>query len=288
MADVIAVTLMAAAGPLLLWLIVDAAGRLRHQSRPSVWEAGSVWVLLVPLWCQLALTYGHVDDVLALLLAAAAANALTRRRFGWVAICVGAAAAAKPWGIAFVPLALAATDGRRLRHLAEAIAVAALPWLPFVLGDRHTLHAAGSFKIRVAASSVLAVFHVSGGTPSWVRPVQFLGGALLAFACVRSGRWTAAIALTIALRLAIDPNVYSYYSTGALVGAAIWDLLGSRVRLPVLTAIGFCLLYWPTFWSLSPHTLGILRLADVVVVPCFVVLSGRGGSDDGQSKIKTG
>jgi uncharacterized membrane protein len=253
-------------------LVADAARRLRPWSRRQVITAGVMaWAFVAPLWFQLSITFGHLDDVLVLLFLAFAVNALSRGNATVSALCVGAAAASKPWALAAIPLALAATDGRRLRHLLEALAVAILPWLPFVLGDSHTVHAASSFQIRVVPKSVLALFGVTGGTPSWVRPVQFLGGALVVLLFVLSERWAAAVVVAVAVRLGTDPNTYAYYTTGLVVGAAMWDLIGSRVRLPLLTAATFVTLYWSTFWSLSAHTLGALRLATVLAVPLVVL-----------------
>jgi hypothetical protein len=267
----IAIVLMTVIGGVSIWLVADAAQRLRQWTRGETIRAGVLaWVFVAPLWFQLAITFGHFDDVLALLLLSAAVNALARGHGTTAALCIGAAASAKPWAIATIPLALAVTDGKRIRHLAEALLAAVVPWLPFVLGDSHTLRA-GTFKIRVVATSVLALFHVTGGTPGWVRPVQFFGGALLVVACVWSGRWAAAVVIAVAVRLGTDPNVYTYYATGLVVGAAIWDLLGSRLRVPLLTAVGFVSLYWSTFWSLSAHTLALLRLVTVLAIPLLVL-----------------
>jgi hypothetical protein len=268
--------LMMAAGPVSIGLVAESAIRVRGWSTRQALRAGSLtWFFVVPLWCDLAIRWGHLDDVLTLLLVAGAVNALSRARPDVAAICIGAAAASKPWGVAFIPLALAATDGKRLRHLTVAVAVAAALWLPFLFGDSRTLHAAGEFKIKVVPTSVLALFHVTGGTPSWVRPVQFLGGALLAYACVRSGQWAAAVVVAIALRLGTDPNVYTYYTTGLVIGAAIWDLLGSRLRAPVLTAATFVALYWSTYWHLAAHTQALIRLIFVLGVPVFLVVTAE-------------
>jgi hypothetical protein len=269
--EVIGAVLMAASGPAIVWLIADAATRVGGRTRAEAYRAaGWVWFLLAPTWWLLAVFWGHLDDVLTLLLTTVAVNLLSRSRGTAAAILIGAAAACKPWGIAFVPLVLVATDGRRIRHLVMALAVAVGPWLPFLLADPKTLRA-GSFKIHVIAASVLSLFHVAGGTPSWVRPCQFLGGALLVAVAVKSGRWAAAVVLAIALRLGTDPNVYSYYTTGLLVGAGIWDLLGSRLRLPVLTAMCAVTLYGSTFLPLTAHDHAVLRLATVVAVPAVVL-----------------
>lgn len=262
--------LMVVAGPAIVWMLADASARARDRSRTEVWStAGWVWFLLAPPWCLLAILWGHLDDVLALLFVAAAVNMLTKGRPIAVAVLVGASAAAKPWGLAFIPLALAA-DSRRVRSLAIALVVAVAPWLPFVGADPHTLRAA-AYKIKVIPASVLSVFHVIGGTPSWVRPSQFLGGAVLVALGVWSGRWAAGVVLAIALRLGTDPNVYSYYTTGLLVGAGVWDLLGSRYRAPILTAVCAATLYGSTYLDLTAHDHAVLRLATVLAIPLLVI-----------------
>lgn len=272
--EVVGCALMVAAGPVIIWLLADAARRTRGWSRAKAWEAaGWVWLLLAPTWLMLAAFWGHLDDVLALLVVTIAINLMARDRQMVAAALVGASAACKPWALAFIPLVLAINDGARLRRLAVAIAVAVTPWLPFVIAAPNTLRAA-SFKINVIPASVLSLFHVTGGTPYWVRPVQFIGGALLVALGVRSGRWAAGVALALALRVATDPNVYSYYTTGLVVGAAIWDLLGSRRRLPILTATCVVTLFGSIYVPMTPHDHAVLRLATAVAVPVIVLLTG--------------
>lgn len=266
---------MAAAGPVIVWLLADATTRAGGRTRVEANRlAGWIWMLLAPAWWLLSLFWGHLDDVLALLLATAAVNMLSRDRTTAAAVLVGASAACKPWAIAFIPLVLVAGDGRRIRHLATALAAAVGPWLPFLIADPHTLRAA-AFKIRVIPASVLSLFHVVGGTPSWVRPCQFIGGAALVLLAVRYRRWSAAFVLVIALRLGTDPNVYSYYSTGLLVGAGMWDLLGSRLRLPALTAMCSASLFASMYLPLDPHDRAVLRLATVLAVPVIVLLTSE-------------
>jgi hypothetical protein len=282
LSDAVGVVVMYAAGPAVVWLIADAAhraGLVAH--RQAVLQGLLLWGLLAPLWGQLAITFGHYDDVLALVLLAAAINAMSRSRATTTALLLGASAGAKPWAIAFLPLALVCADGKRVRHLLEAVAVMTVVWLPFLVTDWHTLRAA-TFKIAISPNSVMALFHPIGKTPSWVRPVQFIGGAALALLCVMRRRWAAVAMVAIALRIGTDPHVYSYYTTGMLVGTGVWDLLGSRWRFPVATTIGFVALFWTTFWSLPLHVMGVIRLCFVLSVPLLAIFASsptdsRGG-----------
>jgi uncharacterized membrane protein len=273
--EVIGCLFMVASGPAIVWLIADATTRVRGRTRAEAYRAAAwLWFLLAPTWFLLAILWGHLDDVLALLLVTAGVNLLARNRATAAAIAIGASAACKPWAIAFIPMMLAAADGRRVRNLAVAVAASAGPWLPFLVADPHTLRA-GAFKIRVIPASVLSLFHVVGGTPSWVRPCQFVGGALLVIFAVRSGRWAAAVVLAMALRLGTDPNVYSYYTTGLLVGACIWDLLGSRLLVPVVTAVCSLTLFFSVYLPLTERDHAIIRLVTVIAVPIMIVLTSE-------------
>ena len=277
--------LMVAAGPVVVGLLADAARRAHGWSRAETWRAaGRVWFLLAPMWWLLAAFWGHLDDVLALLFVAAAINLLGRGRAATAAVLIGASAASKPWALAFIPLVLVAVDGRRIRHLATATTIAFLPWLPFVIAVPETLRT-GSFRIHVIAASVLSLFHVTGGTPLWVRPTQFLGGAALVALSVWSGRWAAGVALALALRMGIDPNVYSYYTTGLIVGTSIWDLLGSRIRIPVLSATTLVTLYGTTYLHLPEHDHAVLQLVTVLAVPGIVVLTSPRRRSDAADAI---
>lgn len=273
--DAVGVVVMYAAGPAIVWLVADAARRTGYLTLRRAKVQGLLfWALLAPLWGQLAITFGHYDDVLALVLVAAAINAMSRSRATTAAVLLGASAGAKPWAIAFLPLALVCADGKRMRHLLEAVGVMTVVWLPFLVTDWHTLRAA-TFKIAISPNSVMALFHPIGKTPSWVRPVQFVGGAALALLCVARRRWPAVVMVAIALRIGVDPHVYSYYTTGMLVGTGIWDLLGSRWKFPVATAIGFVAIYWTTFWSLPLHVMGVIRLCYVLSVPLLSIVGSR-------------
>jgi len=94
--------------------------------------------------------------------------------------------------------------------------------------------------VLTSPASVLALFGVPiGDAPAWVRPVQ-LGAALaLGALAVLRGRWAAVLLVGIAMRVALDPQVFLYYSAGLLLAALAWDLLQSPHPLPVWTLAGF-------------------------------------------------
>jgi hypothetical protein len=140
--------------------------------------------------------------------------------------------------------------------------------------DPHTLNAA-HFTIEVARSSSLRLLGVmASATPPWDRPAQLLLGCGLAAVAVLRGRWAGVIALATAARVLLDPEVYGYYTSGVLLGAVAYDLIGTRHRWPVLTLVGTLTLYVP---RLIPHlslsAMGLLRLGYVVFAVAFVLLS---------------
>lgn len=262
----VGLVLMTALGPLLLaalWRLVpepyDEPGRLL--------AAG---VIFLPVWTELSTHAGHLDDVLALTCGVLAMHA--RRHPVVAGLLVAAAADAKPWAVAFLPLLLGAG---RLRALAACAAGLAVAWLPFVIYDPHTLTAA-RFTIENAKSSSLRVLGFTGPrTPSWDRPAQALLGCALGAAAVLRGRWPAVILLATGARVLLDPEVYGYYTAGVLLGAVAYDLIASRSRWPWATIAGVVMLYLARFafpgGLVTLQELGVLRAAYVIGVAVVVV-----------------
>ena len=271
--QVLAAALMLGAGALVAWLSVDATIRVSGTA-PRRSALMVVFLCAAPLWVNLAFAFGHLDDVLALTLMVVAVNTSVRGRYQLSAVALGLSAAAKPWAVAFLPLVLMAPRSQWRKVASEAIGLAVLGWVPFVAADPHTLRAA-TFKIRVASASVLSLFGVTGGTPPWVRPVQFAAGAALVAVCVLTGRYAGAVATAIALRLGVDPNTYPYYTAGLLISAALWDFLASTFAVPVMTVACFLALYLPTLVHAPAEELGALRLALVLTVPLLVMRRPR-------------
>lgn len=186
----------------------------------------------VPVWMNLAVRFVHIDDMLALVLTVLAIWALHHRLPYVAAVLLALGVDAKPWAVPFVALLLLVEHRQRLRSLALWAITVLVAWVPFLVADPRTLNA-GGFQIPVDPSSPLALFGLSGaGTPVWVRTVQVLGGTLLAVLAVRRGRWAGVVLLVVLARIVIDPGAHSYYAAGVVVGAAMWDVLGTSRRLP--------------------------------------------------------
>lgn len=218
--------------------------------------------------------FGHLDDVLALLFTATAVQAVRARRPGITGWLLAAATVCKPWAVAFLPLAWVLPRGRRWA-VAVALGVPLLAALPFVLADPATLQAA-AFRIPNAAASSLRLLGVTDATPRWDRPLQFVLGAALAAVAVRRGRWPAIIMIAAAVRIRFDPQVYSYYTAGVLLGTVIWDVQVRRGRVvPVWTWAAFGALFACRYVPLPPLALGGLRLVIcLVVILCALFVPG--------------
>ena len=97
------------------------------------------------------------------------------------------------------------------------------------------------------------------------------GGAV----AVRRGRWPAVVLVAVAARILLDPGVYAYYTSGALLGTVVVNLVVTRWRLPWATATAALLLYAARFTHalipFSLHQLGILRLVFAIGVPVMVL-----------------
>lgn len=262
--EVAAMVLMSAAG-----LVVLAQLRRLVPSRDAMTDrafllAGLGFLLV---WSELAVTYAHPDDVLAILLTVLSLRALRSGRAGTGALLLALAAGCKPWALAFVPLLLLVERRDLLRAAAVWAAAVAAVWLPFVLADHRTL-SAGGYKIANSMASSLRVFGVhSAGTPSWARAAQLALGIALAAVVVARGRWSAVILVVVAARLLLDPSVKSYYDAGLLTGSVLCDLVLLGGPIPALTLSAALVFYLPMFpLEHVPHTYGLLRTAYLVTV----------------------
>jgi hypothetical protein len=162
---------------------------------------------------------------------------------------------------------------RRWRMLWVAMAVGAAAWLPFVVAEPSTL---GAMRPTLATSpaSIIHLFGVGlDYQPVWVRPVQLFGSLVAGSLAVWRGRWAAVLAVGIAVRLALDPGVFLYYSAGMVLGAIVWDLIRSRWPVPLWTFI--------SFWSvavvredvLDPTVQATLRLLLIALLLAAVLFT---------------
>jgi len=267
--------LMWALGPAAL-VLLERAGR---RSRPAgdrlavdltVLSGGAV---LLQTWALAAGSAGHIDDVLTMSFAALAVWATAERRPGVLACAIALATAAKPWGLFLLPLTLAPQLRHPLRTAALALGVTALPWLPFALAD-HALISQHLYDHFVMPRSGLAALGMPQEmAPHWVRPAQVLGGVVLGAVVVRRVHWGAAVAAGLAVRLALDPAAYGYYTPTFVLAALVLDLVALRRPLPVATVLTVVTLEVAPALIRDDVGLARLRLADAFTLAAIALLA---------------
>ncbi len=242
-------------------------------------------------WSELAVAYGHLDDALALVLVAAAVLAAIRGHPVLTGLAVGLATDAKPWALIFLPVLLLSAGLTRWRApdqaarpigtslragviaAASAAAAVAAAWLPFFVAVPSSVRALRYTIANMPDSALRALGVANPLTPHWDRQAQILIACLLGLAAIARRRWPAILLLGAGARIALDPGVHGYYTPSVLVGALLWDLLGSRRPLPVWTAISFCALNVVPLLSSSGPVRGDFRLY-LVVAFTLAVLAG--------------
>ncbi|HEX2785760.1 MAG TPA: glycosyltransferase family 87 protein [Ilumatobacteraceae bacterium] len=225
-------------------------------------------------WAKLG-GYGHLDDAITLTCAVIALNRVRAGKPLSAGLAIGIAIAAKPWGVIFLPLTLA-TRWRDLRAPIIAGSVAALAWLPFIVGAPDSLRALRP-TVNVAPDSVLALFGVtSDSMPDWLRVAQLIACLGVAAVLALRRRPESVIAAAIAVRLASDPATWSYYTPGLVIGVLVWDLIERR-RFPWATFVVVVGLA-PTWLVPSDTARGLMRLAVTAGVVVFAFVRGPAAS----------
>jgi hypothetical protein len=224
-------------------------------------------------WTDLAVSYTHLDDGLALLLAVAAARAAVAGRAVLAGVCVGLAADAKPWALVFLPIVLLLPFRVWWRAVAAAVVMLAAAWLPFVLADSGTITAARYAITNTGDSALRALGVTSPKTPGWDRPAQILLGWALGAAAVARRRWAAVILLGAGARIALDPGVHGYYTAGIVMGALIWDTAGPRRPWPLWSLLSIFVLSGLPKITRNPQILGDTRLALILAFTVALLLA---------------
>ncbi len=242
---------------------------LRSVMRPDDALAERRWLLVSMAvlvgWGEIAVHYGHLDDAMALLFAVVAVRLVRSEHPYLAALAVAVAIDFKPWAVPVIAVLLLAPAARRWRAVLLAAAVVAAVWVPFAVGAGTGGLNALTFTLPVDPSSSLHLLTGAGSTPFWCRPVQLLGGLALALVAVRSGRWSAAVMLVVALRMLVDPTTHNYYDVGLLIGTGIFDLVVLSRVIPWATLSAATLIYLPSYLDvLSPQTIAVTRAIGLV------------------------
>ncbi|MET7403011.1 hypothetical protein ABZS66_56980 [Dactylosporangium sp. NPDC005572] len=271
----------AAAGLTILWQIRQIAIIVRPDldRRTIDQRVAAAGLCMMPVWMFLAVGVAHLDDVLALLFTVLGLRAVLGGRAILAGSLLGLAVDAKPWALPFACLLLLLGHGRTLLLGAAATAaVIAAAWLPFFLADPATSNAL-HFTIPNTPLSALRVLGVHDArTPPWARAAQAVLGIVVALLAWRRGRWPAIVLLAVAARIVLDPGTNRYYVAGVVVGAALWDVLGTRGGrswLPWWTATAWIALFTARFVPMPDAAHGWLTLAYVLACAGILVTPAR-------------
>ncbi|ELP68925.1 putative membrane protein [Streptomyces turgidiscabies Car8] len=271
--------LAAAVMSLLGLVILVVAGRsaaqyflgtgTNHQRlRQRVLIAG---LAFIPMWIEVAVRFGHLDDVLALFFTALAVRSLTRGDAAATGVMLALAVDSKPTALAFLPLLLALPRDRWPRAALWCAGLVAVVWLPFFLGAPHSF-AAAEFVIPNQPASALRRLGVGDPvTPPWVRPAQAAAGVALGCVAVWRGRWPAVVLLGANARIVLDPSVFTYYTASVLLGTLLWDVIGQRRLVPWWSWIALITLYGSVFAVPDDAARGLVRLGFVTVSTAYVL-----------------
>ena len=282
---VLALTLMALAGPGMVLALSGLVGGPRKQVRLVV-----ALLVLAPGWLDLALRWGHLDDVLAMVGAVGAVRAVHAGK-GWVAgLWLAFAIGAKPWALGFVPVVLA-LPGEVLIALAVAGAGTCVAWAPFLIGDSRTVSALHPPVALVQHSGLHALGARGEVVPAWGRTVQLLATPAVAAVAALRGHWPGVLVIAVAVRIATDPQDNAYYIGSAAMAALVFDLVATGWLVPWTTVVTTLVLWQPYtvdymswrsrtsglnhFWFAHPGTVGGLHLLWALAVTVLVMRYDR-------------
>lgn len=191
---------------------------------------------LATVWATLG-GWGHIEDAMAVTAILCAAVALSRNRAVATGALLGLAVACKPWALVAAPMLLGLPWRTWWRAVLPLVAVAVLPWVPFVVADARTWDVT-RYSWPIANGSALHSLGFAGATASWLRPVQ-IGVGMLACAAVAWRRWMWAPMAGIAVKVLLDPQVWAYYGLVPVAGALLIDVdRASPVPWWTLSAVG--------------------------------------------------
>lgn len=272
----LAAALMSVLGLVILVLVGRSAawhflgtGTNHQRLRQRVLIAG---LAFIPMWIEVSVRFGHLDDVLALFFTTLAVRAVTRGNAAGTGIWLALAMDSKPTALGFAMLLFALPRRSWLRAGLWCAALVALAWLPFFLGNADSFAATG-FAIPNQPASALRWLGVGDAeTPGWDRPAQAALSLALGGIAVWRKRWTAVVLLGANARIVLDPSVYTYYTASVLLGTLLWDVIGQRRLVPWWSWLALIALYGSVFVIPDDSTQGLIRLAFVVISTTYVLV----------------
>jgi hypothetical protein len=243
---------------------------MSRGERNGTWRLVIGGTLVAWWWPQLAF-FGHLDDALVVVVAVVAVESARRERSVAAASLAGFGVVVKPTAVFLLALAIPRTGLRSLKAWVPAavgLAIAVLPWLPFVVVVPETIGASRSVAV-VNPDAAASLFLAAGTQPSGgYRALQLLlmlGASGIAM--VRVGP-AAVLATGFAVRMLLDPVTWPYYTPGLVVGTLVWEICETRRRIPWMTIAVAMLLPTPAILDNAEIRLWLR------VVACVGVITG--------------
>ena len=267
---------------------------LAHAGRTLAWQLGArrrLWVMqIVLLFCVLlpCLTYGHMEDALALSLMLYSVRLLRSGRIDAAGLLMGLSIASKEWGLLVLPILVVAVGQRSRRFVALALAPPVLLGLTALALDPGPAVQQLLARTTYSSSPVLrygfsALLGERGS--QLVRPVE-LALVLLSAKRLRHSRralLSFAVVGALLLRPLAEPVVFPYYwapsvgflilllATRARTAASPWLLLPAALTL------------WSPRWDIPgvlwwPGELTLLGMALLVAMPAIRGLLRQSGT----------
>ncbi|MEU4346295.1 hypothetical protein [Streptomyces sp. NPDC023838] len=272
----LAAALMSVLGLVIVVLVGRSAawhflgtGTNHQRLRQRVLIAG---LAFIPMWIEVSVRFGHLDDVLALFFTTLAVRAVTRGNAAGTGIWLALAIDSKPTALGFAMLLFALPRQSWLRAGLWCTGLVALAWLPFFIGNADSFAATG-FAIPNQPASALRWLGVGDAeTPGWDRPAQAALSLALGGIAVWRKRWTAVVLLGANARIVLDPSVYTYYTASVLLGTLLWDVIGQRRLVPWWSWLALIALYGSVFVVPDDSARGLIRLAFVVISTTYVLV----------------
>jgi hypothetical protein len=259
-------------------LLLRASGRGRSR-----WEVlGACLIACTPAVFDTFIQYFHPEDMIAMGLILTALAAVIRSRWLVAGVCIGLACCAKQYSLlAAVPLLFAAPHRERWRFLLAVVGVAAVVLIPLwiamgrgmmeaTLGIHATPKGSPTFVGRLHLHGVALVavsralpLGLAGAAAAWAR-------SRLKSALYRPQPLVALIAVSLALRLVFEVNLFSYYFMATAVALIALDVVGGRVRVETIGWIAVAMAFFPP--AFDPLVLVVER--DPVAIELPLVLCG--------------
>jgi hypothetical protein len=246
----------------------------RCAGRGLPWSFWWGALLFLPVWAELSMQSGHLDDVLALTFGVLGLWAVSRDRPILAALAVAAAADSKPWAFGFCALLLALPARRWLPAGAVWLGGIAVAWAPFFLADPATM---GAFHYQIhnsAASALRALGVTSARTPTWCRSAQLGAGTVLAALVALRRAPAAVLMMVVGVRLLLDPGTHTYYDAGLVTATLLVDVLLLRRTVPWLTIGAVALVFLPqSLYLFTAAVNGQLRAGFLIIALAVALIT---------------